>query len=171
MNIARRAIMSIRYISIITIISLPLLTIACNQADMTAAEIEKLEAEVMQATLARNAAYEAIDPDLAFSYFSQRTGALEAVGGHFEFISSEMLEGMRGFYGGVERGVIDIGTPQIRILGPQSALVFIDGNWSFILKEPNEEIGSHFVMTLVWVKEDGEWKVFHKHDSVPAIKN
>jgi len=169
-NIPRETKMSI-YRSIITIISLPLLMIACTQADMTAAEIEKLEAEVMQATLDRNAAYAAGDPDLAFRFFSSATGALEIEDGNYRIISSETLEDMREFFGSAEVAFIDIGTPQIRILGRQSAMAFYEGNWSAVDKGTNEEIGSHFLMTLVWVNEDGKWKVFHKHESTPALKD
>ncbi len=137
------------------------------QQSLSESEIETLKAEVLQATIARNSAYEAADADLAFSYFSRAPGTIEAVDGNYRNITNETLEGMKTFYDGVERGKIDIGTPQIEILGSESAMVFIEGTWSFIMKKTEQEIGSPFVMTLVWLKEDGAWKVFHKHESTP----
>lgn len=136
---------------------------------LSQSEIENLKSEVLQATIARNSTYEEADADLAFSYFSNQPGVIEANGGYYRSITAETLEGMREFYSSVERGKIDIGTPQIEILGPTSAMVFIDGHWSFTMKESGEEIGGPFIMTLVWVKEDGKWKVFHKHESTHEV--
>ncbi len=133
-------------------------------------EIENLKTEVLQVTMARNAAYLATDADLAFSYFSRAPGAIEVEGGHYQNITNERLEGMRTFYGSIEALKIDLGTPQIEILGREAAMVFIDGSWSYTAKDTKETGGGPFVMTLIWVKEDGDWKVFHKHESVPAVQ-
>ena len=140
-------------------------TIAGKQSLLSDAEIAQLKTEVMQATIARNSALEAGDADLAFSYFSHSPGALEASSGSYHKITDKTLEGMREFYGAMNPGRIDIGIPQIRILGPESAIVFVDGTWSFVSKKTQEEFGGPFIMTLVWVKEDGVWRVFHKHES------
>lgn len=163
--------MSIRHASLFIIIGLVLTVMACEQSGLSDTEIENLKTEVLQVTMARNAAYLATDADLAFSYFSRASGVIEVEGGHYQNITNERLEGMRTFYGSVEDLKIDLGTPQIKILGREAAMVFIDGNWSYTVKKTKETISESFVMTLIWVKEDGEWKVFHKHESTPAVQD
>ncbi len=130
--------------------------------------IIKLKAEVLQATISRNSAYEAANADLAFNFNSLRSGAIEAYSGKYYPISKESLLYLKEFFSTLNPGHIDIGSPQITILGSKSAITFIDGTWSYVRKKTKEEIGGPFIMTLVWVKENGAWKVIHKHESVPT---
>jgi len=138
------------------------------QQSLSESELEILKAEVLQATIARNSAVNAADVDLIFSLYSQAPGVIEAGGGYYDPITNATLEGLKEYYDGVENLKIDYGTPTIKILGPESAMVFLDGTWTSTVKESQEETGGPFIMTLIWIKEDGMWKVFHRHESTPA---
>ena len=142
--------------------------LASEPSALSQSEISALEKEVLKATMSRNSAFEAKDAELAYSYFSRSEGVVEVSRRGVKAISSKSIEGLSHYFETVDRMGIDFDQQNIRILGRSSALVFVEGTWWFIPKKSKEKVTGDFMMTLVWVKGNGGWKVVHKHESEPG---
>jgi len=112
------------------------------------------------------AAVERLDFDKVSTFFSTAEDVAYAGGGSMAPSRRAALRRYQGIFGALKQVDIDIGQSTIAVLGPEAAVITMQGRVA-TTDTAGLESQAPFVWTIVWVRSDGEWKMLHANQSYP----
>jgi uncharacterized protein (TIGR02246 family) len=144
--------------------------IACQPAEqrMTEAQRAAIADTVRALTNEVMAAFDQIDVDRAFSYYSDAEDAGYAEGGKL-YSFEALVAQYRAIYAGLRDQKGELRESKTTVLVPDAAVLTAGGAYSMTDTTENT-FGGQFAWTLVWVRRDGKWKILHSHASEVAEK-
>lgn len=111
-------------------------------------------------------AAQSLDPEKVFSFVMENDKGALVQDGQVLLTRGEALESTRQGFKGVRKISYRFDQQQITVLSPTVALAVGEGD-SAVVTNDGRSFNVRFAQSVVLVKSDGQWKVFHAHRSFP----
>jgi uncharacterized protein (TIGR02246 family) len=125
---------------------------------------------VLAANAAMIAAANRLDTDAFFAFIVESDRRPVVQNGVIFGTTGEAREAVRRGLRGIVKVDRRIDDPQVTVLGPDAALLVGNGSMT-ATGEDGRSMTSTFAVSLVFVRQGGEWKLLHGHYSMPMARN
>lgn len=148
--------------TLLTMTSATVLSLACASggSEMRLADRQQIEQEVQRATDSLLAAAARTDTDGVFGMYLDAMhadqGALHTLG--------EMRDAYGDIYAAVDTIAFTLSVSNTHVLGPDAALWIGEGT-ARAMAADTVYLERNATWTIVWERQDGDWKVRHLHQS------
>ena len=153
---------------IFALVTVTVITILQGQSNSSADQTEVEKAILARLDEIQNAA-QALDPDKVFSYVMENDKGALIQNGKLFLTRQEALESNKQGFAGLQKVEYQFDQQYVTLLSPTIALATGEGLSSATLKD-GRTLNNRFAQSVIFVLTNGEWKVFHAHQSFPPAK-
>lgn len=149
--------------------SMVLLACPPSGSTMTDAQRATIEEAVAKAHAETVRYAEQLDVDKAISTMLENDKGAFTRDGELIMTRQEVVDVYTQIYAGLQSQDIHIGRQNVIALSPDIALLVGEGKSASTTKD-GRTFSARWAETVVYVRVDDEWKVFHAHQSVPRVR-
>lgn len=125
-----------------------------------------VEAAVLETNAKMTAAADRLDADAFFEFILDTDKGLIIQNGTLFKSRAEALAAVKRGFQGIAKMERQLDHPQVTVISPECALLAAEGNTKATLSD-GRTINSRFTVSLVFVRQGGQWKLLHGHYSTP----
>ena len=125
-----------------------------------------VEQAVLETNTKMTAAADRLDADAFFEFILVTDKGLIIQNGTLFKSRADALAAVKRGFQGFAKMERRLDHPQVTVISPDCALLAAEGNATATLAD-GRTIDSRFTVSLVFVRQDGQWKLLHGHYSMP----
>jgi uncharacterized protein (TIGR02246 family) len=125
-----------------------------------------IKAEVIATYNAAITAAESLNVDALAAFLTDNDEGSLVINGRIQLTRSDAVEATRKNFRTLKAVKYDVGTRHVTVLGPDVALLVTNGSVT-VQGEEGPSFNREFAHTVVYVRQNGIWRVLHSHQSNP----
>jgi len=165
-NFIYRSLFTSLWVAAVSLWAAPPASAPAKFAGPDAATRSAVEQAVLETNARMTAAADRLDADAFFEFILETDKGLIVQNGTLFKSRAEALEAVKRGFQGITKMERKLENPQVTVISPDCALLAAEGSTLATLAD-GRTLNSRFTVSLVFVRQGGQWKLLHGHYSTP----